>query len=289
MKSPGYKYDYAVIGGDMRQVYLAEALERGGGRVCHFALCQKLGWGCGLDSLSEVCGAASCLIGPIPFCKNGDALNQSASGQALSIDRFLDDLASGQSFFAGCIPDDFRAQAVEKGVRVFDLMKELQLSIFNTAATAEGAICEAIQRSPLNLHHNSCGVLGYGKCGRTLCSYLKGMHGRVCVFTNSKEECAQAALIADRSENLEEFAVRAGEFDFIFNTIPARIMDREILGKMKKSVVVIDIASAPGGADYEAARELGLNAVLCPGLPGRYAPASSAEAVKEAVERILKE
>lgn len=289
MKSPDYSYDYAVIGGDMRQAYLTESLVQGGGRVCYFALCAKPKQGGGADSLSEICGMAPCLIGPIPFSKNGDVLNQSALAQALPIDQLLSHFRSGQSFFAGCIPEDFRKKAVEKGVRVFDLMKDPQLSIFNTLATAEGAICEAIKRSVINLRHSSCAVLGYGKCAGTLCSYLKGMHCHVYAATNRGEERARAALLADWAGSLEEFALCAGEFDFIFNTIPALVMDEEILGKMKRSVVIIDIASAPGGADFEAARQLGLNAVLCPGLPGRYAPASSAEAIKEAIERFLKE
>ncbi len=289
MKSPIYNYDYAVIGGDMRQVYLVNAFTQSGSRVCAYALCAKTDQGRCVDALSEICSASSCLIGPIPLSKNGDVLNQSTLKQALPIDQFLDYLKPGQTFFAGCIPEDFRLKAMDKGVRVFDLMKDAQLSIFNTLATAEGAICEAIQRSAINLHHSSCAVLGYGKCGGTLSSYLKGLFCHVYAVSNQGEERARAALVADQTGNLEAFQECAGSFDYVFNTIPAMVMDGKILEKMKRSVTIIDIASAPGGVDYEAARQLGLNAVLCPGLPGKYAPYSSARAVKEVIERSLKE
>ncbi len=40
MNSP--QYDYAVIGGDLRQVYLARELAGSGFHVCHYALCQPI-------------------------------------------------------------------------------------------------------------------------------------------------------------------------------------------------------------------------------------------------------
>ncbi len=289
MRSPDYNYDYAVIGGDRRQTYLTEMFARESGRVCYFALCEKPKEGDLADSLLRLCGAAPCVVGPVPFSKNGDILNQSADAQALPIDQILSHMNAGQTFVAGCIPEDFRLKAVQKGVRVFDLMKDPQLSVFNTLATAEGAICEAIKRSPFNLRHSFCAVLGYGKCGNTITSYLKGMHCHVYAAANPLGECAQAALVADEAGSLEEFASLAGKFDYVFNTIPAPVMGREILEKIKPSAVIVDIASAPGGVDYEAAEKLGLCAVLCPGLPGKYAPASSAEAMKKVIERFLKE
>jgi dipicolinate synthase subunit A len=45
---------------------------------------------------------------------------------------------------------------------------------------------------------------------------------------------------------------------------------------MKPDVVIIDIASAPGGVDYPTAKELHVNCKLCLGLPGKFAPKSSA-------------
>lgn len=288
MKSPCYSHDLAVIGGDMRQVYLVERFVQSKRQVCHYALCQKTDKGHCADSLEGVCDAAPYIICPIPFSKNGNIF-QSASQQALRIDQLLDHLRPSQSFFAGCIPGDFRAAAEKKGVRVFDLMEDTQLSIFNTLATAEGTICEAIKRSPVNLHHSSCAVLGYGKCGSTLVSYLRGMSCHVYAFSDQAEERVRAALIADQAGDLETFGECAGAFDFVFNTIPCLVVDAEILGKMKRSVTIVDIASAPGGVDHAAAEKLGLSSVLCPGLPGKYAPSSSAGAIKEVIDRILKE
>lgn len=289
-------YDYAIIGGDMRQVYLVEELALEKTSICHYALCDTPKEYCynaeslvtASPSLEESIQNSHCIICPIPLSRKGN-LNQSIWKENFSMERILSNLQCGQSFFAGCISKDFKDTAMEKGVHVFDLMSEPSLAFFNTIATAEGAICEAIRRSPKNLHQSRCAVLGYGKCGRTLTQYLKGMSCQVYVFTNPREERAQAAITSDISGTLQEFEMYAKDVDFIFNTIPALIITDTLLSNMKDSVTIIDIASAPGGTDFTAAKRLGIQALLCPGLPGKYAPASSAKIIKETIEKILAE
>lgn len=290
-------YDYAVIGGDMRQVYLAEELAHHANRICHYALCaapderrlSDASYVTAADSLEEICTASPCVVCPIPLCKSRLYINQSAFEEPLYLSQLLAALKPGQFFFAGCIPADFKTAAEEKGVHVFDLMENQSLPFFNSISTAEGVICEAIQRSPLNLHRSRCAVLGYGKCGSTLAHYLKGMFCRVYVAAAPEEERAQAALIADQTGTLKDFENCAGEFDFVFNTIPAPVVTAETLDKMNRSVVILDIASAPGGIDFIAAKRFGIYAYHCPSLPGKYAPSSSGRVLKETIEKILHE
>lgn len=289
------QYDYAVIGGDMRQVYLTEELAHHQNRVIHYCLmntpderrCSDAAYVTCAASLEEAVCASHCIICPIPFSKNGVHLNQNALDEDLPITSILELTQPGQSFFAGCIAEDFQIALKDSGVNVYDLMEDDSLALYNTIATAEGAICEALLRSPQNLRHSQCAVLGYGKCGRTLVQYLKGMSCYVYACSTSHEELAHAAVAADRTGNLKDFEECAGEFDFIFNTIPSKVLTAKILETLKITVTIIDIASAPGGVDYAEARHLGIEATLCPGLPGKYAPSSSAKAVKKSIEKEL--
>lgn len=293
MKYP--QYDYAVIGGDMRQVYLAEELAHHQNSVTYYALmtepderrCSDASCVVPASSPEEAVCSSHCVVCPIPLSKNGIHLNQTVLDRELSLSSLLDILTPGQSFFAGCISENLKNTAQGNGVSVYDFMEDETLSIYNTIGTAEGAVCEAIQRSPRNLHHSQCAVLGYGKCGTTLVHYLKGMFCYVYACSDQPRERALAGTVADRMGSLEEFTAYAREFDFIFNTIPAKVLTAETLNHLKPSVTIIDIASSPGGVDYAAARRLGLNAALCPGLPGKYAPSSSAKAVKKAIEAVL--
>lgn len=284
-----YLHDYAVIGGDLRQVYLAEELAAHGSLVTYYGLAKFPNNCAKAKSLKDALETSRCIIGPIPFSKNGSQLNLNIMESTPSLNDLLGMMETGQSFFAGCIPDAFMEGASAKGVHICDIMKNNSLAIYNTIATAEGAICEAILKSPENLHHSNCAVLGYGRCGRTLANYLKGMFCSVYACSNSEDERALAATVCNRTGCLAEFSQRAGEFDFIFNTIPAQVLTEEILAKLKPSVTIIDIASAPGGVDYAAATRLELSAYHCLGLPGKYSPASCARAIKNLIETNFKE
>lgn len=46
---------------------------------------------------------------------------------------------------------------------------------------------------------------------------------------------------------------------------------------------MIDLASAPGGVDLAASRELGKTAVLAPGLPGKVAPVTAGRLLAQVV------
>lgn len=79
--------------------------------------------------------------------------------------------------------------------------------------------------------------------------------------------------------------MKFGKYDIIFNTIPSMILDKERLNLLKKETIIIDLASKPGGVDFTTAKELGLNARLELGLPGRIAPITSAEYIYNVVLR----
>jgi dipicolinate synthase subunit A len=67
------------------------------------------------------------------------------------------------------------------------------------------------------------------------------------------------------------------------------IFDAALIEKFKKCALAVDLASAPGGFDMEAAEELGANVVTALSLPGKSAPQSAAEILYETVINILKE
>lgn len=270
--------DFAVIGGDMRQVYAARLMKEKGYRVCGCALC--CGENCAPPrTLKEAVGCARAVIAPVPLSADRVYLNQKGGNPAVPLEELQNCLAEGQDFFAGCIPKDFAAAAAAKGVRVFDLMEQEEIALYNTVATAEGAVAEAIGKSPRNLRGSRCLVLGYGRCGQTLAALLKGMGCIVHVCARDSVQMARAAIFADASLCFSKLEEALPGFDFIFNTVPAMVLGRKQLSCMSPSVCIFDLASAPGGTDFEAAEELGIPAWLLPGLPGRYAPASSAEEI----------
>jgi len=79
------------------------------------------------------------------------------------------------------------------------------------------------------------------------------------------------------------------KFDIIINTIPFQILDKNRLDLLKKDIVIIDLASNPGGVDRKAAKEKNIKLIWALSLPGKVAPVTSAEFIKETLYHALKE
>lgn len=283
-------FDFSVIGGDMRQVYIARKLLDAGYRVCCFSLCNSSDADASehshtsfhvSETLMDAVRLSHTVIAPVPLSIDGSRLNTKTG--SISLDDLADCLRSGQCLFAGCIPGAFSSALSRKNISVMDFMNSEELALYNSIATAEGAVAEAICQSPRNLHGSRCLILGYGKCAKTLASLLKGLHCQVHVCARNRVQQAEAAIFSDGVYDLHQLKQALKESDFIFNTVPALLLDREMLSLVRPYACILDLASAPGGTDFAEAQRLGLSARLMPGLPGRYAPESSAEAIVDLI------
>lgn len=269
----------AIIGGDKRQEYAAEILSQQGYLTAVYGIPGKDT----ADSLQEAVTDADIILGPVPFSKDKRSINSRESKRDMELTNLLDLMAAGQLLAGGCLPCFVIQYCELKQVACFDYMEQENLAVFNSIATAEGAIAEAMIHHPSNLHGGKALVLGYGRCARTLADKLKALSVQVTVCARSHEAHALAYAQGCQTLSFEILDKRLGEFDFIFNTIPSMVLDEIRLRKVSASAVIIDIASAPGGVDFTAAPALGLNASLCLGLPGKYSPFSSAKAITEEV------
>ncbi len=276
-------FDIAIFGGDKRQIYLAKAFIEKGYSVCTYNLVEIVSEKneTRLQTLDEVFDS-SVLIGPIPLSKNLMSLDQ-------LIPVFKNNLKKRHLLIGGVIPPVLVQFCDENKIEYCDLMKNEKIAISNAVATAEGAIMEAIQASPINLHKSKCLVLGYGRCGRVLAEKLIGLSAQVAVAARSEEALAYAAASGMHSVHLTDIKDILPDCNFIFNTVPALIMDSNQVMLLKDDTVIIDISSAPGGVNYEATEKRGLNAKLCLGLPGKVSPKASAQILFDEIILKLKE
>lgn len=272
----------AVIGGDKRQAYLAEILEKEGYEVVTYAV--NCVHGSKVSSLKEALKAVAVIAAPVPFLKGGEIFSKEKK-EDLSLEKILEYAPEGCKLFAGGIPTSFLKKAEEKGIICVDYLKDCRTVMENTVAVAEGTLAEAMKRSDRNLYKSFCIVLGYGRCGSTLASYLKRMGSHVAVYEKEEALKARATLLSDEVIEREKFPLYLEQADYIFNTIPAMVLPKALLEYVPKKALILDLASAPGGVDFEAAKDKEIQAVLLPGLPGSYAPKSSAEILGKLIKR----
>ena len=284
------QFNIGIFGGDLRQVYMAEAFLKKGYRVFTYRTietfthenCKEL------NSPNELFGQCQVLIGPIPLTRDMVSIT-SSKAMDLGVQNITNLLTKDHILIGGIIPSQLVDLCKTKGILYFDLMKDEKITILNAIATAEGTIMEAIKNSSINLHGSNCLVLGYGRCAKVLASKLKGMDANVIVSARGDEALAYAQAAGLQTVSLINIKHVIPACEFIFNTIPALILDKECLSLVRPEVTIIDIASAPGGIDYEYAMKENLNAKLCLGLPGKVSPRSSADILVTKIDAFVKE
>lgn len=271
-------YDFAIIGGDLRQIYMAKELADRGCSVLAYGLDgAQLNDACPIsESLWEAVTSCKYIILPIPVSKDGKTILSCTKQADLNLEELCRSLNPSHKLYGGCFTKDLKYCCETKGIPFCDLMEEEEIVLYNTIATAEGAIAEAIQNSTINLHGSSCLIIGYGRCARTLADKLKFLCGHTDIAARSSHSLAAAYAASFGTVPFSELEERLSQYDYIFNTVPALVLTGTMLKKTKPEALIIDIASAPGGVDFSCAKAMERNARLCLGLPGKYAPKSSA-------------
>ena len=275
-------HNFLLLGGDSRQFYLSRILGQNGFNVTiHYDKDSSF-------SIEDAIKNNDVLLCPIPFTKDKISLLSVHEMDDLGIGNILSLLTPEHTVFGGSIPAYVKDFARENDIACFDYMDMEDITVKNTIATAEGAIAEAIRLSPGLLHKRKCLVTGFGRCGRTLALKLKGLDGDVTVADRKEAQLALAGSMGFHTMLLKDLPSDLLKYSYIFNTIPASVFEKDFILLMIPVVTIIDIATAPGGVDFDFCIEQNIRAKLCPGLPGIYGPEASAEILFEAIVKHLK-
>ena len=192
-------------------------------------------------------------------------------------------------FISGSIKDDIKKNLDEKYLEVIDIMKRDDLAILNTIATAEGTIEVAIKNTDKILQGSRVLILGFGRVGKIVANKFSKLSAVVTCAARKASDLAWIKAYGYNSLNINDMLYDLKEFDIIINTVPQTIMKEKELKHVDSEVLLIDLASSPGGIDGKIATSMGLKFIWALSLPGRIAPSSSAKFIKDTVYTILDE
>lgn len=198
-------------------------------------------------------------------------------------------LTPKQIVFGGCFPLSSKKYFEDNNIEYFDFMADESVACLNAVATAEGAIMEAIKESVVNIHDSSCLITGYGRCGKAIATRLKGLNAKITVAARKHEARCLARSNGYKAISLRELSSCSHEYDYVFNTIPTMVISPNVISRLKKHCIIIDIASYPGGTDFEFARKCGIKALLKLSIPGRISPKTSGLIICNSIEHYLNE
>ena len=280
---------FAVIGGDARAGWLAALLAGDGHTVRTYALekaalPQRIVACTSLDAC--VYGADWVLLG-IPAEKDGEVLCP-LSVQHVKTEELLTALWPGQTLCGGRLGQDTALGAVRAGLSVCDLMTRRDFTVGNAALTAEGAVGVLIRESPRSLWRGCALITGWGRIASQLAPRLRALGCETWIAARKRGDRAAAEGLGLHACELREIPKLAAELDFLVNTVPAPVIEKETLERLRPDSLLLELASAPG-FDRELAAELGLHAAAAPGLPGKSAPCAAAVLMRDTVYAVIRE
>ena len=154
-----------------------------------------------------------------------------------------------------------------RGLAAADYLRREELCLANAVPSAEGAIQIAMEETARTLHGTAALVIGYGRIGMALAPRLRGLGMDVTVCARRCETRALAEMQGFAAVPTEQLPAAAKAALVIFNTVPALVLDETVLKGLPQETLVIDLASRPGGTDFEAAKRLRTRVVWALSLP----------------------
>ena len=263
-----------VIGGDRRQTYLAQQLLCSGFDVAI----------CGVPELSDthanlhdaLCDASAAAL-PMPALEK-DSLHIRAA-QPFSLHSVLDAMRPGAYLFGGVLSPASALLAQYPSIRVMDYTASGALAAGNAVPTAEGAIQLAMEQLPITLSQSRCLVIGFGRIGKVLADRLRGLHAAVTVTARRTDDRAMIEAMGFAADRTGLYLRGLGQYDCVFNTVPAPVLKPEHLAAMQPNCLILDLATG-GGLDASYTVPVQPRYQLASALPGRCSPAAAADVLR---------
>ena len=153
--------------------------------------------------------------------------------------------------------------------------------VANDALTAEAAL--ALLAAELPLAGARALVVGFGRLGKLCALRLAEAGALTAAAARRRESRVWAEAMGFPALDTGELGGELGEFAVVINTVPAPVLTKERVQRLREDAVLLELASAPGGIDAAAAQARGLRYIRAPGLPGKYAPDRAALILRDAL------
>lgn len=286
------KNNIGILGGDLRIVFLGKILAKDGYKVYTYGIenynffndniikCQTI------DEVSKNCKN---IISGIPFSKDDTYINTVFSNKKIEIEYVLKKLEN-KTLVAGAITRKIKDRAYQNKINLIDLMENESFTIMNVIPTVEGAIQIAMENTEFTINNSNCLVLGFGRIGKLLSKQLYNLGANVICMARKDKDLAWIKASGYKGIHINDLSENLNKCDIIFNTVPSIILNDKRLKILKNNnanVMIIELASKPGGIDLEKAKEYNIKTISAQGLPGKVAPATSAKYIKESLDKIL--
>lgn len=283
----GYK-TFAIIGGDKRQLYCARSMADDGFEVILGGFDKVLAMrGVKLMTPVEAAQSAEVIILPLPSVDENGNVPAFFSERKILL-KELAPFISGKRVFSAMKEKVLKEAPTLNPALLGDYYAREDFVLSNAYVTAEGAVKIAMEKFEGTLNGAKILVCGFGRIGKALTRILSAFSPKLTVSARKSEDLAAIRMLGAKAVRTDKL-YNESDFDIIFSTVPTLIFRPELLAKIASDAVLIDLASAPGSVDFEAADRLGIDYIHALSLPGKSSPKTAGEIIKDTVYTILEE
>jgi dipicolinate synthase subunit A len=270
---------FLILGGDNRSLYLGEYLENQGFKVCYYAFNHTECY----NSLEEAMNSSDVIVLPLPFTKDRLTLNTPLFDDKVVISDIVALLSNKKMVFGGQLPKSFCEELESRDCPCCDYFLLDELAIYNAVPTAEGVVQVLIEELPITIHGMKCGILGYGRVGKVLANTLSSLGAKVTVFARKQSAFAEIYASSMEYKHFDVLATENNDFDVVINTVPVRVLGDAQLSKLNSDCILVEVASAPFGIDFQSAKEKAFKVIKAGSLPGKVAPKTAGEIIGRSI------
>lgn len=162
-----------------------------------------------------------------------------------------------------------------------------EVAILNAVPTAEATLQIAMEETDFTIRGSTTIVTGFGRIGITIAQLFQQVGAHVIVAGRDEAQLARANTFGMSTVYLEELHTVIDSCDICINTIPALVINENIVQKMNDETIVIDVASKPGGVDFDALNEHNIKTIHALGLPGKVAPKTAGEIIAKTINHYI--
>ena len=270
---------FLILGGDNRSLYLGEYLENQGFKVCYYAFNHTECY----NSLEEAMNSSDVIVLPLPFTKDRLTLNTPLFDDKVVISDIVALLSNKKMVFGGQLPKSFCEELESRDCPYCDYFLLDELAVYNAVPTAEGVVQVLIEELPITIHGMKCGILGFGRVGKVLANTLSSLGAKVTVFARKQSAFAEIYASSMEYKHFDVLATENNDFDVVINTVPVRVLGDAQLSKLNSDCILVEVASAPFGIDFQSAKEKAFKVIKAGSLPGKVAPKTAGEIIGRSI------
>lgn len=266
--------NFLIIGGDKRMKVLYEALLSNGKETLYLGNLKEL------SAFSDYASYSNIIL-PVPVSRDGRKIFSSDEDFSLTFEKLTELISPECTVFGGNFHGRLKALLENKNIEYRDLMTDESFLVSNAYLTAQGALRLLLENTEDYIVGKKVLIIGFGRVAIALSSILKAAGTEVYIAARNPVQLRNASCLGYKTVKLSNTGAYLCFFDYIFGTVPSKVLTEKEISLINDDSVYFELASAPFTADKEDFRAQRKKYVNGGALPGKYLSIASGRLIAD--------